>query len=227
VRLRLTSHPRRALAQKARAFAGLAVLAPSGGAQPVDVRIGPAELDRGLAPVGGGATGTVELMGASAGPARLTLSIEPEGTPFRLLGAASGGVGQGDHHVVTIESCGGRDEDCDGALGEQERDADGDGLRPCDGDCDDGAVGVRPGAPEICDGGDGSTSPGAPAGNLSFEPGFSDWTADGDVGDDDFSLALGSPAIGAGNPDAAWHDPDGTPDDLGRFGGLLGDWDGP
>ena len=42
-------------------------------------------------------------------------------------------------------------------------DADGDGVSPCEGDCDDGDAIVHPGAPELCDGVDGdcdSTIPG-------------------------------------------------------------------
>jgi hypothetical protein len=35
----------------------------------------------------------------------------------------------------------------------------------------------------------------------------------------DFTLAAGSPAIDAGDPDPAYTDLDGTPNDLGAFGG--------
>lgn len=40
----------------------------------------------------------------------------------------------------------------------------------------------------------------------------------------DFTLELTSPAIDAGNPDAAYDDPDGTRNDLGAFGGPDGLW---
>ena len=47
------------------------------------------------------------------------------------------------------EDCGnGIDDDCDGAI-DVARDADGDGVTTCDGDCDDGAADVFPGAPEF------------------------------------------------------------------------------
>ncbi len=66
-----------------------------------------------------------------------------------------------------------------------------------------------------------------PPENVSFDPGFLVWSDDGDFGNDDFQLALGSPAIDGGNPASSWNDADGTPNDLGLFGGLLSHWDGP
>lgn len=40
----------------------------------------------------------------------------------------------------------------------------------------------------------------------------------------DFRLLPGSPCIDAGNPDPAYTDPDGSPNDMGAFGGPYGDW---
>jgi hypothetical protein len=51
------------------------------------------------------------------------------------------------------ELCDGLDNDCDGAVPDDEIDADGDGWTPCAGDCDDTRPGVNPDGSEIC--GDG------------------------------------------------------------------------
>jgi MYXO-CTERM domain-containing protein len=48
------------------------------------------------------------------------------------------------------ESCNGVDDDCDGALGPDEEDGDGDGQLPCDGDCDDADSDVASGTAEDC-----------------------------------------------------------------------------
>ncbi len=48
------------------------------------------------------------------------------------------------------EGCDGIDTDCDGALGADETDDDGDGVSECDDDCDDTDPAVHPGATEIC-----------------------------------------------------------------------------
>jgi hypothetical protein len=44
------------------------------------------------------------------------------------------------------------DNDCDGIVPDNEADADGDGARICDGDCDDTDPAINPGATDICDG---------------------------------------------------------------------------
>jgi hypothetical protein len=49
------------------------------------------------------------------------------------------------------ELCDGLDNDCDGAVPDNEADADGDGVRICEGDCNDSDTSVYPGAEEICD----------------------------------------------------------------------------
>ena len=66
-----------------------------------------------------------------------------------------------------------------------------------------------------------------PSGNLSHDPLFVAWSANGDWVDDDLHLDEGSPSIDAGNPDPAFADVDGTVNDLGMFGGPLGGWPGP
>jgi hypothetical protein len=56
-------------------------------------------------------------------------------------------------HPGAPEVCDGRDDDCDGAPGPDERDDDGDGLAACAGDCDDADPDVAPGRAEVCDDG--------------------------------------------------------------------------
>ncbi len=49
------------------------------------------------------------------------------------------------------EICDLQDNDCNGALPDDEVDADGEGIPICGGDCDDTDATVYPGAPELCD----------------------------------------------------------------------------
>ena len=58
-------------------------------------------------------------------------------------------------------------------------------------------------------------------GVIAEDPLFLSWT-DNDVYDDDFQLATGSPCIDSGAP-ASDTDPDGSPTDMGAFGGVNGD----
>lgn len=51
------------------------------------------------------------------------------------------------------EVCDGADNNCDGELGVDEVDEDGDGFMICEGDCNDANKGVNPNAIEICDDG--------------------------------------------------------------------------
>jgi len=55
-------------------------------------------------------------------------------------------------HPEADELCNGHDDDCDGAVPEDEVDGDGDGVMVCDNDCDDEDPAVHPGADEGCDG---------------------------------------------------------------------------
>ncbi len=61
------------------------------------------------------------------------------------------------------EACDGLDNDCDGIVPSDEWDADGDGVRACDGDCDDLDATVLPQAPELCDGRDNDCDGVVPA----------------------------------------------------------------
>ena len=49
------------------------------------------------------------------------------------------------------EICNGIDDDCDGSVPPDEADADGDGVRICEGDCNDANASIFPGHPEACD----------------------------------------------------------------------------
>jgi len=66
-----------------------------------------------------------------------------------------------------------------------------------------------------------------PPGNYTEDPLFVFWSDDGDWTNDDLHLDVGSPCIDAGNPAPAFMDVDASVNDLGMFGGPLGDWDGP
>jgi predicted outer membrane repeat protein len=69
----------------------------------------------------------------------------------------------------------------------------------------------------------GFTDPIGSDGNLSVDPQLLDVSAP-DPLDWDLHLALGSPLIDAGP--SAWTDPDGSPSDMGAFGGFPADsWD--
>ena len=52
-------------------------------------------------------------------------------------------------HPGAEELCDGVDNDCDGSVPVNEDDADGDGYRACDGDCNDGLAEVNPGMSEV------------------------------------------------------------------------------
>lgn len=51
-----------------------------------------------------------------------------------------------------VELCNGLDDNCDGAVPENELDRDGDGYSECQGDCNDADARVNPGATETCNG---------------------------------------------------------------------------
>ncbi|MEZ4953746.1 MAG: MopE-related protein [Saprospiraceae bacterium] len=55
-------------------------------------------------------------------------------------------------HPGAAEICDGLDNDCDGILGADEVDADGDGYMVCEDDCNDGDPTIHPFAIELCDG---------------------------------------------------------------------------
>ncbi len=74
---------------------------------------------------------------------------------------------------------------------------------------------------------DAFITPSVPPNNLSADPLFVALSNDGDVGNDDYALGVGSPCIDAGHPGADWNDVDGSRNDMGLFGGPLGSWAGP
>jgi hypothetical protein len=63
---------------------------------------------------------------------------------------------------------------------------------------------------------------GTGTGNLSADPSFVRTSADSDWSNDDFHLSVGSPAIDVGDP--LYYDADGSPGDLGAYGGPYGNW---
>ena len=65
---------------------------------------------------------------------------------------------------------------------------------------------------------------GSGTGNLTADPSFVSVTANGDWIDDDFTLRATSPAIDAGNPDAAYDDVEGSRNDIGAYAGPAGSW---
>ncbi len=70
----------------------------------------------------------------------------------------------------------------------------------------------------------GTTDPTGSSGNISSNPRFTTFTADGDLTDDDLTLTSSSPCINTGNPSAAYNDADGSRNDMGAFGGPEGSW---
>jgi hypothetical protein len=61
-------------------------------------------------------------------------------------------------------------------------------------------------------------------GNISASAGFVAWSDDDDSSNDDFHLIATSPALDAGDPDPASNDSDGSPNDMGAYGGPDGTW---
>ena len=94
-------------------------------------------------------------------------------------------------HPGADEGCDGIDTDCDGELGADEVDADGDDVMVCDGDCDDGDAGIHPGAEEACDGVD-TDCDGAPADEEEDADGDGFMGCDGDCDDADDAVFPGA-----------------------------------
>jgi len=70
----------------------------------------------------------------------------------------------------------------------------------------------------------GTTDVTGTNGNLDSDPTFSSVSNDGDWANDDWTLSSGSPAIDAGSPNLSMLDADGTPNDMGVYGGPNSDW---
>jgi len=87
------------------------------------------------------------------------------------------------------EDCDGFDNDCDGLLGDEEIDDDGDGYSECEDDCDDGDPDTYDGAPEICDGVDNDCDGSLPVDEADVD-GDGDRECDGDCDDNDADLNL-------------------------------------
>ena len=67
-----------------------------------------------------------------------------------------------------------------------------------------------------------TTDPTGIYGNISSDPSFGAYTADGDPSNDTWQLGAQSPCIDAGDP--TQQDPDGTLANMGCFGGSGADW---
>ena len=113
-----------------------------------------------------------------------------------------------------MEECDGKDNDCDGALPDNEADQDQDGIATCEGDCDDSNPLTKPGANEQCDGQDNDCD-----GTLPAE--------ESDADQDGF-LACGTDCDDSNadiNP-SAQEVCDGVDNDCSPFTDELGDSDG-
>ncbi len=91
------------------------------------------------------------------------------------------------------ELCDGIDNDCIGGVPTDETDGDGDGVRGCDGDCNDSNSAVHPGAPETCsttydDDCDGSNNDPDAGGCQTW---YMDQDGDGFGSDDSLCLCFG------------------------------------
>ncbi len=71
---------------------------------------------------------------------------------------------------------------------------------------------------------DGVSDPSGADGNIDEDPQFTDVTDDANPDNDDWSLGSGSPCIDAGDPDSGSNDADGSPNDMGVYGGPDSDW---
>jgi parallel beta-helix repeat protein len=64
----------------------------------------------------------------------------------------------------------------------------------------------------------------AGVGDISSNPMFMNPMSEGQLEAPDFHIMSGSPCMDAGNPDPAYNDADGSPNDMGAYGGPGGDW---
>ncbi|MCB9762038.1 MAG: putative metal-binding motif-containing protein [Alphaproteobacteria bacterium] len=61
-------------------------------------------------------------------------------------------------------------------------------------------------------------------GDIAQDPRFIGLSDDGDLTNDDYGLRATSPALDAGDPSAVYNDADGTPNDMGVYGGPAGNF---
>jgi hypothetical protein len=94
------------------------------------------------------------------------------------------------------ELCNGVDDDCDGIVPTSELDQDGDGYRPCTGDCNDTNPGVHPGAIDICDNLDNDCNPATPNGNVDPRVGVACDGSDADLCPEGVTFCTGIGTIG-------------------------------
>ena len=90
------------------------------------------------------------------------------------------------------EQCNGVDDDCGGGVPANEADADADGFRICDGDCNDANASIKPDAPEQCNGVDDDCSGGVPAGEADAD-GDGTRICAGDCNDANAAVEPGAP----------------------------------
>lgn len=92
------------------------------------------------------------------------------------------------------ELCNGVDDNCDGVLGAEEVDDDGDGFMICEGDCDDTNSDIYPGADEDCDGIDTDCDGALGADEVDVDgDGF--MICEGDCDDTEAGMFPGNPEI--------------------------------
>ena len=71
----------------------------------------------------------------------------------------------------------------------------------------------------------GIVDPSGTGGNISTDPLFVAFSADGNLDNDDFHLTSSSPCVDAGDPATGYDDADGTRNDMGAYGGPQSDWE--
>lgn len=154
-------------------------------------------------------TGRIQIRSTDEALSSILIDVKGEGAPSTVdkdgdgYSPADGDCNDGDAQLYpgNVETCDGKDNDCDGIAPANEANADGDSQRICSGDCDDTNKNTYVGAPEICDGKDndcdGTEADGLDANDDGVPDGDYDLDADGasicsgDCNDDDDSVSPG------------------------------------